>query len=93
MTRDVVPFMLYLVMIFCSFEVAQNYFPWLQGIPLSSRTFTYSLYAFTESINAVRLEDDLEGPSNMMIPWPVRCHSLHWLAYKNVQAAPTKGPH
>ena len=86
MTRDVVPFMLYLIMTLLMFEVAQNWFPWLQGIPLSSRTFTYSLYAFTESINAVRLEDDLEGPSNMMIPWPVRCLPLaHWLANKNAQ--------
>ena len=86
MTRDVVPFLVYLVMILFMFEVMQHYFPWTQGIPLSSRTFTYSVYAFTESINAVRLEDDLEGPSNMMRPWPVRCLLLaHWLAYKNAQ--------
>jgi hypothetical protein len=53
--RDVVPFLLYLTITLCSFEVANTLFGWLHDVQLEDRAWGYSLFAFSESINVIRL--------------------------------------
>ena len=56
-TVDVVPFLLYLCVTLLSFEIGNTIFAWLHDVQLEDRSWGFSLYGFTETINVVRDAD------------------------------------